>query len=198
MTIAAMKQSKSVFTPEDLLLLEGGEELYELVDGQLLEKPMSSLAARTAVRLSTRLELFCDENGIAQVFSEQTHQCFPSNPDQVRRPDLSVILTSRLPLGEFPEGHLRIPPDIAIEILSPNDRVRDLDEKLDDYRSAGVSLVWIVKPERRSVVVYRADGSQQPLMEQDTLIGEPVLPGFSVVVASLFPAKKANTVKSDK
>jgi len=198
MTIAAMKQSKSVFTPEDLLLLEGGEELYELVDGQLLEKNMSAEAGEISIVLASEIRAFLKQHAIARITAEATFQCFPTDPYRVRRPDLAVVLTRHFDPDNWVEGHLRIPPDIAIEILSPNDRVRDLDEKLDDYRSAGVSLVWIVKPERRSVVVYRADGSQQPLMEHDTLTGEPVLPGFSVVVASLFPAKKANTVKSDK
>ena len=77
-------------------------------------------------------------------------------------------------------------PDLAVEVLSPNDLIYDVDEKIREYLDAGVKLIWIINPEQQTVTVYRADGSAARLTETDTLDGQQVVPGFSCLVGEFF------------
>jgi Uma2 family endonuclease len=76
---------------------------------------------------------------------------------------------------------------LAVEVISPSDKIYEFEEKLVDYQKAGIPLVWEVNPELRFVRIHHLDGSSQRLKETDTLAGSPVLPYFSVVVSDLFP-----------
>ncbi len=177
-------------TPHDLLSL-GDEKLFELVDGQLIEKQMGYLASKTTAIFISRFLTFVEGCNAGDVLSEQTFQCFEAdNGDRVRRPDVAFIAAGRLP-SDVNEGHLYIKPDIAVEVVSPSDKIYELDEKLEDYRSAGVTLVWVINPNSRTVRVYRPDHTVTELTETDTLKGEAVLPEFTVKVSDLLPSKKA-------
>lgn len=173
------------FTPEDILELED-QGLFELVHGKLVEKQMSFLATTTVTRIGSLLLAYLDQTGSGTVATEQSFRCFPHDVDLIRRPDLAVIVANRL--NEAPvEGHVQIAPDIAIEVASPNDKLYEVDQKLQDYRLAGVKLTWVVNPSLRTVRVFRLDGTSVTLLEGDTLTGEATLPGFSTPVARLFP-----------
>jgi Uma2 family endonuclease len=176
------------FTPDDVLRLED-EGLYELVDGKLVEKQMSSLASKTAGIVTVKIGIFLEATNVGSLFPEQSFQCFPDEPSKLRRPDIAFVCTRRL--AEVPdEGHVPIAPDLAIEVVSPNDTIYELDAKLVDYRSAGVKLVWVVNPNSRLVRIYRSDHSSADLQENDTLSGESVLPGFSILIKDLLPPRK--------
>jgi Uma2 family endonuclease len=116
-----------------------------------------------------------------------TPACVPHNPSQVRRPDVSFIRNGRLPGNVMPQGWIKIPPDLAVEVISPNDLVRELEDKLDDYRSVKIPLIWVIHPERRTAWIYRADGSYSHLHENDELSGEDVIPGFRCSLSEIFP-----------
>lgn len=179
------------FTPEDLLNLEK-DGLYELVDGKLVQKPMSFLANVTAVIVARRLGDFVDEADAGAVASEQTFQCFAHDPNCVRIPDIAFIAATRVP-RIADEGHVKIPPDIAIEIISPGNRINDFEEKLVDYRKAAIPLVWEVNPKLRFVRVHYLDRPPVRLEESDTLNGDPVLPSFAILVRDLLPPVPSNT-----
>ena len=174
-------------TPDDLLKL-GQQGLFELVDGKLVEKPMGALSGKTAIVLANVLFPFIDGANLGELYSETTFRCFPHNPAQVRRPDLAFVATDRLSL--VPDvGHVPVRPDLAVEVLSPDDGAYDLDYKLRDYRLAGIPLVWVFNPavDIRMVRVFRPGRPVDELFEGDTLTGDDVLPGFSAAVRSLFP-----------
>jgi Uma2 family endonuclease len=179
------------FTPQDILDLEENG-LYELVDGKLVEKQMSSLANRTAGLITAQLNIFVSKSGVGgEIIPEQTFQCFPHDPDLVRRPDVAYVVAARVSAMED-EGHVSIAPDLAIEVISPNDKIYAFDGKLADYRSAGVKLVWEVNPKFRYMRIHRLSGSSARLEETDTVTGESVLPGFSALVNDLLPPPKKN------
>ena len=73
-----------------------------------------------------------------------------------------------------------------MEVLSPNDRDYETDQKIEDFLRAGVRLVWVINPETRTVLIYRADGTISGLREQDELSGEDVVQGFRCRVGDLF------------
>jgi Uma2 family endonuclease len=173
------------FSPEDLLTMEGGEH-FELVDGQLVEKAMGSYSDWVATRLSRRLGTLEDQGFGWVLGSESSYQCFPHDPGKVRRPDVSFILRGRLPDERIPQGHIPIPPDLAVEVVSPNDLFYEVEAKVEEYLAAGVPLVWVISPETNSVQVFPADGAWQRLGPDDTLTAPELLPGFSCPVDDLF------------
>jgi Uma2 family endonuclease len=77
-------------------------------------------------------------------------------------------------------------PILSVEILSPNDVLEDVEEKIDAFLNAGVPLVWVVNPRRRTVTLYRPDAEPELLNVHQELSGEPHLPGFRVAVRTLF------------
>ena len=178
-------------SPDDLLRMEQ-RGLFELVDGQLIEKPTGFLSGRTASLVDRRVGAFLDRHPLGELCSETTFRCFPLKPSQVRRPDLAFIAADRV--SAVPEdGHVPFRPDLAIEVVSPKDGVYDLDDKLIDYQSAGIPLVWVFNPAARIVRVHLPDGSSRLLTESDTLDGGDVLPGFAAVVRDLLPALALRT-----
>ncbi|MCZ2342711.1 MAG: Uma2 family endonuclease [Bacteroidales bacterium] len=169
---------------------------YELVDGKLLEKGMGIESSAIQSYLNYLLQSWVRSGGSGVVLdSEGIYRCFPNKPDQTRKPDVSFIRKNRLPVGRYPHGVCQIPPDLVVEVISPNEIVYDLNRKLADYQSVAVPLIWVVHPDLRVVDVYIPGQPVQRLMEADTLTGDPVLPGFRVRVAELFPSEAA-TVES--
>ena len=115
------------------------------------------------------------------------YQCFPDDPGKVRRPDISFISLERISLVQaLEEGYITIAPDLAVEVVSPNDNLYDLDEKVQEYLRAGVRLVWVVKPRARHCRSPSLKGTGTILRKQDELSGQDVLPGFQCRVGDLF------------
>jgi len=176
------------YSPEDLLTMPGGERC-ELVDGQLLEKPMGAEADWVGMQLIRRLGNLIAELATGHVFGPETgYQCFGDDPRKVRKPDGSVIAAGRLPGGRIPKGHIRIAPDLAFEVISPNDTYYEVEAKVREYLDAGVRLVWVLNPDIRTIRVYDgAAGLTSDLTAADHLTGGDILPGFRCPVGDLFP-----------
>jgi Uma2 family endonuclease len=90
----------------------------------------------------------------------------------------------------LPKGWAKIVPDLVVEVVSPNDTVYELEEKLDDYRKVNVPLVWVINPNSRMVRVHRANGSVSDLHENDELSGEHVIPGFRCPITDILPRRE--------
>ncbi len=179
------------YTAEDLLTMPDGD-LYELVDGQLVERDMGIKSSWIAGQLFGLLTLHLrnQDRQLGWVFpSDSSYQCFPNHPNRVRKPDVSFLQAGRLPDDELPDGHLRIAPDLVAEVVSPNDLYGDVIRKVFEYLDARVPLIWVIDPATRTLMVYRADGSVQLLKEDDQLSGESVLAGFACPVAEIFPPR---------
>jgi len=191
MSTAEAKEAKTFYTPEDLLAMADGDA-YELVDGQLVETKMGTKASWVASEVLFQIRSFGKSRPAGWALAEASYQCFPDAPNKVRRPDVSFIRFGRLPDEELPEGHCPIAPDLAVEVTSPRDTHHEVAEKVEEYLSAGVALVWIVNPNTRTVLVYRKDQDTVSFLhEQDELLGEDVLPGFRCVVRDVFPPVKS-------
>jgi Uma2 family endonuclease len=175
-------------TPEELLAMPDGGH-FELIDGELRARHVSALSNLVAAEVNRRVGNHCQAHGLGWFFAaEQGYQCFPWNPVKVRRADCSFIRRDRYSFEQLAEdGFTRIPPDLAVEVVSPNDRVGALDEKVDEYLRAGVRLIWVVRPAARAVQVFGGDRSESWLWAADELSGEDVLPGFRCRVDELFP-----------
>jgi len=174
------------YTADDLLRTPYRKG-YELVDGKLVELSTGAASSYIGGWLYNFLMTFCGNPPTGWVFPPETsYQCFPTRPNLVRKPDVSFIRLGRLPNEELPGGHIRIPPDLGVEVVSPNDEYYEVEEKVREYRSVGVRLIWIVIPPTRNVLVRRLDGSASEVGENGELDGEDVVPGFRCRVADLF------------
>ncbi|HEX8203442.1 MAG TPA: Uma2 family endonuclease [Isosphaeraceae bacterium] len=175
------------YTPEDLLALPD-EKDYELVDGNLVERNVSLLSSWVGGRLHIRLGAFVEDNDLGTVWpADNGFQCFPDAPGKVRKPDVSFIRRERFSTDDLIEGYLRIPPDLVVEVISPNDLAWEVEAKVDEYLRAGVRLVWIIDPHTRTVRIHRDDGTASRLRPEDEISGEDVIPGFRCAVRDLFP-----------
>jgi Uma2 family endonuclease len=160
---------------------------FELVDGEVVEVPGSSMkhVAIVALIFST-LQRFVREVRIGQAFPDGLAYLLQKNPDTIRIPDVSVVPGDRLPESGPTDGYSTIVPSLTVEVVSPGNSALELRRRTRDYLEAGVSIVWVVWPEERSISVYRGSMTPVELTADDTLDGGDVLPGFSVKVADLF------------
>ncbi|MFO0851899.1 MAG: Uma2 family endonuclease [Gemmataceae bacterium] len=160
---------------------------YELVDGVWKEKSMGNKAATVSSNLHAVLGPFVRLHRLGRVLLSEGRYCMlPTRAGLLRKPDLSFIAAGRLPNDIIPDKDLTLAPDLAVEVVSPNDLAVEVETKLDEYLTAGVRLAWVVYVPTRSVVAFRPDGTAVRRTAADTLDGADVLPGFAVPVAELF------------
>ncbi len=177
-------------TAEELLAMPD-DKRFELVNGELVEHNMSWESERIGTNLIVLLGSFVRKQNSGEVNgSSAGYQCFeeifPDDPDRVRKPDVSFISANRLPRPPISRGNCTIVPDLAVEVISPNDLSEDVEEKVDEYLRAGVRLVWVVHPQAKTIRIHRANGSVQVLRLADELSGEEVIPGFRCPVSEVF------------
>lgn len=170
-----------------------GEELFamgdigpcELIDGRIVPTaPAGDEQGVIEFNLGFELKSFVQQRQLGWVMGGEVGIYTRRNPDRVRGADIVFISKERLP--KLTKGFLEIAPELVVEILSPNDRWQDVEEKLKEYFDIGVLWVWVVQPEHRTVRVYRSTTEFQTLDEKDTLEGEGVLKGFFLPIARLF------------
>jgi Uma2 family endonuclease len=182
----SVAEHQSLITPDDLLTLPDGDR-FELVNGHLVERNMGFLSSFIGATVIRILSSFVEQHNLGWVAGADCgYQCFPNDPNKVRKPDVSFIALPRLSQDAVPTGFVRIAPDLAVEVISPNDLNVETDQKVEDYLGAGVKLVWVINPQSRTVLVYRADGSIVGLRDSDEISGEDVLPAFRCQVNELF------------
>jgi Uma2 family endonuclease len=172
------------------------EPLYEMVNGQRVDlQPMSAYATLIASRLYSRLSLHTEEHALGTSIVELLF-ILDAEHDLRRRPDVAFVSAARWPLNkEFPEtGDWGVVPDLAVEVISPNDVFKDIPAKLRDYFQYGVQLVWVISPEERLVYVYESPTRVRILAATDDLTGNAILPGFRIPLAPLFQRSAATNV----
>lgn len=176
----------TLLDPDDLLTMPDGD-LYELIDGVPKEKEMGARSSAIAIDLSTMLVNFVKLHRLGRVFgADAGYACFPARPKTYRKPDASFVAQGRLPDGKIPEGNLTIAPDLAVEVISPRNSYEEVEEKIALYRSAGVKLIWVIRPLTGTAMIHRLDGSADEVAANGSLSGEDVIPGFVCKIAELF------------
>jgi len=182
-----------VTTPTKTPLITG-EELFamgdigpcELIDGRIV--PMSPTGGKHGLlelHLGSALHHFVQEHNLGWVMTGEVGIYTRRNPDRVRGADVAFLASERWPDGPA-DGFLESAPDLVVEIMSPNDRWQDVRQELVEYFAIGVRWVWIVEPENQTVLVFRSTTDMQQYGLNDMLVGEGVLEGFTLTVASLF------------
>jgi len=165
---------------------QGGK--MELVDGRVVTmSPVGREHAALASRLDRALGNFADQHALGEVGVEGGFRLFPDR-SLVRAPDAHWVAAERL--SEFTDrGFYDSFPDLAVEVVSPDDRDADISEKVHEYLAAGTARVWVVRPRTRSVTVHRPDGSAQTYTGDSNLTSADAgfaLDGFSLNLTALF------------
>ncbi|MCE2399371.1 Uma2 family endonuclease [Candidatus Poribacteria bacterium] len=161
--------------------LESDLEGYEYVKGELIPMPPTSVEhGYISVNLSSLLHLYVRENQLGRVLSETGFRV----GERVLISDIAFISTDRIPID--PSKASPVPPDLAVEVVSPSDTLRRVEEKVFAYLEAGTQLVWVLSSTFKTVTVYRSETDITVLTRNDTLSGEEVVKGFSCQVAELF------------
>ena len=173
-------------TVQDVVDIRNREKrLFELVEGVLVEKPVSWRESLVAMEIVKLLSVFIDPRDLGAITGpDGMVQLFP---DLVRMPDVAFVTWDRARAANAgSEAAPHMAPDLAVEVLSRSNTKREMQRKLREYLDSGVRLVWFVDLPTRSVTVYASDGSSAVVPETSELSGGDVLPGFSVPVAQFF------------
>jgi Uma2 family endonuclease len=172
-------------TADQLLEMPDDGLRHELVRGEVttMSPPMSEHGQIVALLTGLLLQ---------QVRSNRSGRVFTGggfllhrNPDTVREPDVAFVRQEALDRVGSNDGYWPGAPDLAVEVISPNDRYTEVDEKVQEYLEAGARLVWIVNPRRQSITV-RTQSDVKLLGEADSLGGGDVVPGFVCAVREIF------------
>lgn len=160
---------------------------YELVDGILLEKDMGYQEGFLAAELIMILGNFVRPRNLGAV--NGADGMMQLAPGLVRIPDVSFCVWDQFPNRQVQSTPIpSLHPDLAVEVLSSGNTVAEMDKKLRDYFASGATLVWLVDPADRTVLVFTSPdrATARRLTAADNLDGEPLLPGFAVPVRDLF------------
>jgi len=166
--------------------LPSGAARYELDNGVLLTmSPPGFDHGHIESRLSKRLQTWGEECGFGVATGEVT-VVLRRNPDRVVGPDATFISKSRLPVKRTREGYLETIPDLVVEVVSKNDTRAYLTRKINDYLRAGVAIVWLVDPAKRTLVEHRAD--REPVIYDGAATVElpELIPGFQLRLDDVF------------
>ena len=162
--------------------LQSDLEGYEYEKGKLIPiPPESGEHGDISMNLVLPLGTYVRENQLGRVYTSDTG--FKIG-DRFLIPDIAFVSAARLP--DDRRKAFSIPPDLAVEIVSPTDVLFKVFEKALTYLSAGTQLVWVIEPVAKTVTVYRSETDIKTLTREDTLIGEEIIEGFSCKISQLF------------
>ena len=180
--------SQRGFTEDQLMALPHLGKA-ELIDGRIIMSPAGYRHGVVASRLLARLLMHVERYRQGLVSDSSTG--FRMKGGNVLSPDVSFVAADRLRgLNRLPRGYFDGAPDLAAEILSPNDPPGEVEQKTKEYFDNGLRLLWMVDPERRTIAIHHPPtSSPQPtrtLRSDDTLDGEGVVPDFRLPLNDLF------------
>jgi len=181
-----MFEPGALVTAEELERYSSDDRRSELVDGRIVRmSPVGVEHGRTVVRLIGLLDSHVRARDLGFVLTEVGFK-LASNPDTVRAPDVAFVRRDRIPTP-VPRGFLHGPADLAIEVLSPDDRVSEITAKVDEYLSAGVAVVLVVDPAHRVLTSHRR--LSPPIVTvspDDTIDLGDVVPDFIFRIGDVF------------
>ena len=163
---------------------------YELVRGKLrsLNMPAGARHGAKTNRVATAISNFVYENDLGECFAAETGFLIAQNPDTVLAPDFAFVSAAKLP-ESLPGGYVRAIPDLVLETRSPNDRTREISEKVREWLDAGVQIVLELNPAKQVLAVYHPGADPELLTREAVFDGGTTLPGFTLSLTRLFPVE---------
>ena len=148
--------------------------------------PASYHHGKIVVNITLSLGQHVRDQQLGDIYAAETGFKLMSEPDTIRSPDVAFVRRERVEAVGDREGYWPGPPDLAIEVISPNDLYTEIEEKVIDFLNASTGMVLIVNPRKQTVTVYRALSNISILTEEDTIDGEAIVSGWSFAVRNVF------------
>lgn len=182
MTATAELTSPEVATPPPFALIDPEKQL-EWVNGHAEVKEMAGARhSRIGTQLITEIGIYLKVNRVGALYGPDATFMIGSRQ---RLPDVSFVSAARIPPEGDPIGIWTIAPDLAVEIISPNDLIEEVEAKIHAYFAASVQQVWLVSPQFQTITIYDSPTKSTILQAGDELTS-PLLPGFRCPVSTLF------------
>jgi Uma2 family endonuclease len=167
--------------------LPSGPVLYELDNGRLIiMPPPGDIHGAVESNITTDLKVQGERRRLGKVRCGEVSIVLWRDPDRVVSADAVFIANQSLPVRLSKEGYLETIPDLVAEVRSKNDTLSEVLKKVKDYLTAGVRVVWVLDPAKRTVTAHRRGKRPEVFSENDTLTVEDVMPGFRVAVRDIF------------
>jgi Uma2 family endonuclease len=186
LTLSPPSTTRKIWTDDELMALSDGN-CYELIDGELIDMGNSgALHGYVCSILVMTLMNYILPRKLGIILDSST--AFTMKNGNKRSPDISFVSKEKLQgLDELPDGFLDGAPDLAIEVLSPNNTIAEIDRKIVEYFENGSRLVWVINLKQHYVLVYRSAKEPDRLLKQaDSLDGEDVISGFIMPLSEIF------------
>jgi Uma2 family endonuclease len=168
-------------TADELLRMPDDGWKYELVQGELRKmSPAGVEHGDISLAIAASLRAYARQHRLGNVYPSDTGFVLSRNPDTVRAPDAAFVRAERvIRTQKYFEGA----PDLAFEVISPNDLYEEVAEKTREYLRAGTRVVVVVNPRTRDVLIHRSTGVETV---HDVLAIEDVVPGWRLPLSELF------------
>jgi len=182
-----MMRTAALLSAEDFALVAHVLGPCELVKGEIIPmSPGGIRHSRITNRASSLLDAHCRPRKLGRVLSGEAGVIVARRPDTVRGADVAFISYNRLPREAAEDGFLQQPPELVIEVFGKDASWEKMEEKVAEYHTLGVELVWVLDPHTLTLRVYPRAASSQLLRDTDTASADPHVPGFNVRVAQFF------------
>jgi Uma2 family endonuclease len=191
-----MSTTTRLITADELLVMphrdeNGNDCRLELIRGELkIMSPSKPLHGIVCANVAGEIRNFVLEHDLGVVVGAETGFIVERDPDTVLGVDAAFISHERLSTLEDLDKFAPFAPDLAVEVMSPSNTKREMEEKVALYFAAGARAVWVFNPKRKSVAVYASPTDVRVLGGHDTLDGDEVLPGFKLELSKLFAVGK--------
>jgi len=173
-----------LITAEELFRMPDNGQVTELVDGELRTMtPAGYEHGDIAMLIGESLSAYAKEHQLGRATATEIGFIIRRNPDTVRAPDVAFVRRERLRKTTF---YFEGPPDLAVEVISPNDTYTEVDEKVEDWLHAGVRIVIVINPRKQSAVIHRSLTEVSHVDINGALDGGPVVPGWTLPLRDLF------------
>lgn len=185
-TLSPPLKNPKIWTDDELMSLPDGNR-YELINGELVDMGNSgALHGYVCSILVMALMNYILPRKLGIILDSST--AFTMQNGNKRSPDISFVSKANLQgFEQLPDGFLAGAPDLAIEVLSPNNTIAEIHQKLVEYFENGSRLVWVINLKQHYVLVYRSAQEPDRLLKQsDMLDGEDVIAGFTMPLSELF------------
>jgi Uma2 family endonuclease len=185
MAVQLKRPITAVEFDEWVLLPENSDRRFEYIAGEIVEVVSNDIASEIAINIAAELRQFLKQNPLGRVTGADGGYIIAGHR---YIPDVAFISYQRQ-AGPSGEAYNPTAPELAVEVVSPTDRIDKLMIKVGNYLAVG-TRVWVVYPDTREVQDYAAGQAVQVLDENGTLDGGEVLPGFTLPVKDIFPTER--------
>jgi Uma2 family endonuclease len=174
-------------TADELLQLPDDGCRHELIAGELTTmSPAGAEHGQFGANIIGSLHAYVRPRQLGLVFNSDTGFVLTRDPDTVRAPDVAFVARERSVAAGKVTGYWPGPPDLAVEVISPNDLYTEVDEKVAEWLASGTRMVIVLNPRRRTAAVHRPGAPVRMLSADDVLDGQDVVPGWSMPLADVF------------